>query len=318
METQELEQSAKSIAKKEYGSFLQDRIVSVKPVESNGKWGGLLVKGQEMKKDPFLLNKAKRSYQVPLRDYTLGGGIKPILEDQRKILIKKYEEKFPLGLTEKEFFEQELGIDLNHTSIENNFWRTNRLSRVELTKEGTQLNLNISIDMLKYKILLANKNKIAPSFEEREKRASYEFMIVDENKVVSQKAAEGRIKAQAYAKFNEIISTPASARGFIKSLGRAIPATATEDWIQQQIQDYMETNPKRFLDEINHPHYQGRIFVQNATEIGAIIRKADKRYMLENGAELGDMVDVVNYLADPENSDTKLRIKAQIETANRK
>jgi len=30
-----------------YGSFLQDRIVAIKPVESSGKWSNLLVQGQE-------------------------------------------------------------------------------------------------------------------------------------------------------------------------------------------------------------------------------------------------------------------------------
>ena len=49
-----------------FGTFLQDRIVAVKPVESGGKWSTLLVANQDNKKDPFLYNKAKRSYQVPL------------------------------------------------------------------------------------------------------------------------------------------------------------------------------------------------------------------------------------------------------------
>ena len=38
-----------------YGTFLQDRLVSIKPVESSGKWNNLLVKGQDKKKDPKAL-----------------------------------------------------------------------------------------------------------------------------------------------------------------------------------------------------------------------------------------------------------------------
>jgi hypothetical protein len=68
-----------------YGSFLQDRIVSIKPVESSGKWSNLLVQGQERSKDPFLLNKAKRSYQVPLNSEVGGGGVKIIFDDQNQL-----------------------------------------------------------------------------------------------------------------------------------------------------------------------------------------------------------------------------------------
>ena len=107
-----------------YGSFLQDRIVSVKPVESSGKWSNLLVQGQERSKDPFLLNKAKRSYQVPLNSEVSGGGVKIILDDQKRVKIQKYMESYPNGMTQKEFFEKELGVNLNPTvKQEDNFWR---------------------------------------------------------------------------------------------------------------------------------------------------------------------------------------------------
>jgi hypothetical protein len=167
-----------------YGSFLQDKIVTVKAVESAGKWSNLLVAGQDKTKDPFLLNKVKRSYQVPLNSENKGGGVKIILEDQRRVKIQKYIESYPNGMTEKEFFEKELGVDLNPTMpTDKNFWRSDKRGRVVLTKEGTTLNLNQPLDMLKYKILLSNKTLISPSYEDRMLKASYEFMIVEESKV---------------------------------------------------------------------------------------------------------------------------------------
>ena len=190
--------------KKVYGTFLQDRIVSVKPVESSGKWSNLLVQGQDKSKDPFLLNRVKRSYQVPLNSEMRGGGVKVILDDQRRVLIQKYEESHPNGMTQKEFFEKELGINLNPTLPQDtNFWRTDRRGRVILTKEGTTLNLNLSLDMLKYHILLSNKMLVSPSYDERVLKATYEFMIVDESKVTTKKLEEANVKADAYIKFAE-------------------------------------------------------------------------------------------------------------------
>jgi hypothetical protein len=301
-----------------YGSFLLDKIVTVKPVESGGKWSNLLVAGQDRSKDPFLLNKTKRSYQVPLNSETRGGGVNVILDDQKRVKIQKYMESYPNGMTEKEFFEKELGVDLNPTlAAENNFWRSDRRGRVILTKEGTTLNLNQPLDMLKYKILLSNKTMISPSYEERTLKASYEFMIVEESKVTVKKLEEANLKAQAYTKFAEVTSSKKNTIGFIKSLGRTIPATATEDWLKNEVLTVVENNPQYFLEIVNHPQYNERIFVQEAVEVGAIIRKGEKRYTLDNGAELGELTDVVNYLLNPDNQEVKLRIKAKIDLAKR-
>ena len=304
--------------KKVYGTFLQDRIVSVKPVESSGKWSNLLVQGQDRSKDPFLLNKVKRSYQVPLNSEMRGGGVKVILDDQRRVLIQKYEESFPNGMTQKEFFEKELGVNLNPTLPQDtNFWRTDRRGRVILTKEGTTLNLNLSLDMLKYLILLSNKMLVSPSYDERVLKATYEFMIVDESKVTTKKLEEASVKADAYIKFAEITNSRKATVGFIKSLGRTIPATATDEWLKNEVLNVVDTNPKYFLEIVNHPQYQERIFVQEATEAGAIIRKGEKRYTLDNGSELGDLTDVINYLLNPDNQEVKMRIKAKIELAKK-
>ena len=301
-----------------YGTFLQDRIVAVKPVESSGKWSTLLVQGQDKSKDPFLLNKAKRSYQVPLNSVNLGGGVKVILDDQRRVLIEKYKESHPNGMTQKEFFEKELGVNLNPTlPHDENFWRTDRRGRVTLTKEGTTLNLNNALDMLKYLILLSNKMLISPSYDDRTLKATYEFMIVDESKVTVKKLEEASIKAQAYVKFAEITNSKKATIGFIKSLGRAIPATATEDWLKSEVLTIVDNNPNYFLEIVNHPQYEQRIFVQEAIEAGAIIRKGEKRYTLDNGAELGDLTDTINYLINPDNQEVKLRIKAKVELAKR-
>jgi hypothetical protein len=301
-----------------YGTFLQDRIVAVKPVESSGKWSTLLVSGQDNKKDPFMYNKAKRSYQLPLNNANLGGGVKVILDDQKRVKIQKYMESFPNGMTQKEFFEKELGVNLNPTlKAEENFWRTDRRGRVVMTKEGTTLNLNLSLDMLKYLILIANKSLVSPSYEDRTLKATYEFMIVDESKVTTKKLAEASVKSDAFIKYAEITNSKKATIGFIKSLGRTIPATATEEWMKNEVLNIVDSNPAYFLEIVNHPQYNERIFVQEAVEAGAIIRKGEKRYTLDNGSELGDMTDVINYLLNPDNQEVKLRIKAKIDLAKR-
>jgi len=40
---------------------------------------------------------------------------------------------------------------------------------------------------------------------------------------------------------------------------------------------------------------------------------AENRYVLSNGIEIGDKIDAVNYLQDPENQELRMQIKAKIE-----
>lgn len=311
--------------KKVYGTFLEDRLLAIKPVESSGKWATLLVEGKQKNKDPFMYDKIKRSFQVPLRSQRNGGGVKVILDDQHRVNIIKYKEKFPLGMTQKEFFEQELGADLNPTLAEDaNFWRKHRLGRVIMGKEGIKLNLNQPLDMLKYLILMSNPDKVAPSYDDKDKKATYEFMVVDESKVVSKKIAEATVRAKAYGKFAEITASKAGTFGFIRALGNTIPASVTTDWEKGkdwaigEVLNVVEKDPEKFLSIVNHPQYSERVFVQEAVEAGAIIRKADKRLTLDTGRELGDITDVVNFLLDPENQEVRIRIKSKIELAAKK
>jgi hypothetical protein len=302
-----------------YGSFLEDRIVTVKPVESNGKWKNLLVKGQDMKKEALMYNKTKRSYQVPLRPLREGGGVPAILDDVKRVLIQKYVTKFPEGMTQREFFEKELGVNLGHNNPpETNFWRIEKNGRVMIGKEGLTLNLNRSLDMIKYLVLLSDKSRICPNYEERELKATYEFVLVDESTVTSKRVADATVKAKAFVKFAEVTSSITKAKGFLKSLGRTIPANHTEDWINAEVLTVLENSAEKFLEIVEHPQYNARIFVQEAIEAGAVNKMGDKRYTLDNGVELGDLTDVIAYLSNVENQEVKARIKAKIELANRK
>ena len=72
---------------------------------------------------------------------------------------------------EKACLEQIMNLEYNALSIykkTDNFWDDSNdqaISRVRLTKQDNYLNLSDPEDYIRYKILLANKNYIAPSLE---------------------------------------------------------------------------------------------------------------------------------------------------------
>jgi hypothetical protein len=310
--------TAEKSIKKVYGTFLKDRIVNIKPVESSGKWNTLLVKGQDKNKDPFLYNKVKRSYQVPLNSERRGGGVKVILDNYKKVLIEKYEDEFPEGMTEQQFFEEELGTNLNPMlPREENFWRIDKRGRVTLTKKGLTLNLKQAIDMLRFKVLTSNKMLVSPSYDDRVLKATYEFMVVDEGLVTSRKVEEAELKAKAYTRFAEITSSEDNMIGFIKALGRTIPVNHSKNWLKSEILTVLDNDSSHFLGIVNDPLYDNKIFIQDAVEARAINRMSNKRYTLDTGVELGDLHSTIQYLTDPDNQEVKLRIKSQIEMAKK-
>lgn len=298
-------------------SFLRDERVTVKPIESSGKWSNLLVKGEEMKKEPHLYDKVKRSFQVPLQSGNKGGGIPEVLDSKVTKMIQNHVKKYPNGMTQRQFFEEELGCDLNHTIIENNFWKIDKRSRVTIQKKGLTLDLRQPLDMLKYLILKANPTRVCPNYEQRFTKATYEFMLVDENRIITKKVEEANVTARAWNKYAEIVSSKDKMIGFIKALGRAIPINHTEDWLKAEILSVLEKSPKSFIEIVDHPHYAQKIFVQNALEAGAILKMGDRRYTLDNGIELGDLNDTISYLSDVNNQEVKMRIKAQIELSKK-
>jgi hypothetical protein len=311
-------EKVKTEVKKTYGSFLKDQIVDIKPVESSGKWKNLLASGQDMNKSPFLFNKIKRSFQVPLNSSRKGGGVKIILDDNTKVLIKKYEEQYPEGMTERQFFEKEIGVSLNPSEPkEKNFWRTDKRGRVTLTKEGVTLNLNLTMDMLRYKILLSNENLVAPNYDVRKNKQTYEFMVVDQGKLVSRRVEEADLKSKAFSKYAEITTNLTSMISFIKALGRTVPANYTENWLKGEILTVLENSHSNFLSVVEDPNYELKIFIQNATEVGAIKRMNERRYVLDNGIELGDLYSVIQWISDPDHQETKMRIMSQIEMAKK-
>ena len=90
---------------------------------------------------------------------------------------------------EKKFLEYKLGLEPNALSVHNrtnNFWsdaNEQGVGRVELIKGDNPLDLSEPIDYIKYKILLNNKEQIAPSIQalQDKPKATYKFVIISES-----------------------------------------------------------------------------------------------------------------------------------------
>ena len=101
-------------------------------------------------------------------------------------MLRSGQLKDVLTKEEKAFLESYLGLEDNALSVynvENNFWKK---FKVTVRKDGDSLDLSDGMDYIRYKVLLANTDLIAPSMQALEDRpkSTYEFVLVKENERV--------------------------------------------------------------------------------------------------------------------------------------
>ena len=288
-------------------NWLPKKIIVVKPVQAGARWAELLVKGEDKRNEPFMFNKIKRSYQVPLRPATQGGGLHVLLDNSKRY----YTPQFPNeALTEQEFFEKLLGTNLNPLlPVAENFWRVDKRSRVTMDKRGLRLDLSNVLDNLKEKILRSNKRKIAPSPELQDTRASYEFMLLDESVQVDKLAEIADLKTSAAIRFAEIAQSEKTMLDFIKVKGGGAPHNADAKWLKGEIYKIVEGDPKLFLSYANDPYYNDKVLIYDAVQLGVLRKVKENQYTSDSGATIGSINDVITYINDPQNEIIKLRVQ---------
>ena len=143
--------------------------------------------------------------------------------------------------SEKAFLEEVMGLEYNALSIYkkvDNFWDDSNesgISRVRLTKQDNYLNLADPEDYIRYKILLANKDYIAPSLQtlQDSPKATYQFVIISEGDET--KSAKDNMSAtmKCYKEFGKIENDINTLRVIVETIdGRPTAPTAKLEFLQ--------------------------------------------------------------------------------------
>lgn len=297
-------------------NYLEDRKVTIRPIPGNGEWSSILQNGDIVKEEPFILKKAKRGYQIP---FARGGGLVKIFDNFNAHYTVQFPEE---RMTEQAFFEKVMGTDLNPLTVTNtvtgvvNFWKDDIRSRIILTRDSKTLDLSDPSQMIQYRVAMAQDN-IANSWEERF-NGLFDFVIVDEDRVVSRRLEETQDKSDAYAELAKLIASETKMRNFIKATGKSIPMKAREPWLKDQIITTLESDYKKFLMIVKDDLFHDKVFIADALRVQALIKLSSKRYALDNGKEIGTIEDMAHYLRNPNQQELRIRIKGQIERVDDK
>ena len=229
--------------------------------------------------------------------------------------------------SEKAFLEEVMGLEYNALSIYkkvDNFWddsNENGISRVRLTKQDNYLNLADPEDYIRYKILLANKDYIAPSLQalQDSPKATYQFVIISEGDET--KSAKDNMSAtmKCYKEFGKIENDIDTLRVIVETIdGRPTAPTVKLEFLQGRINTLIQADSKIFLRVITDPMLSTKVLIKRAIEAGLISNRGNYLYLKSDNTPLCEVNEeptlniAAKFLNAPKNQEIKFALEAKL------
>lgn len=223
--------------------------------------------------------------------------------------------------TEKACLEEVMGLEYNALSIYNkvdNFWDN---YQVRLTKQDNFLNLADPDDYIKYKVLLANKDLIAPSLQDLEDhpKATYQFVIIHENEESQASKKKMNATMQAYMEFGKIQENADILRIIIETIdGRPTSKNSKIEFLQEKVGKLIQADSRLFVKVATDPLLSTKVLIKKAIEGGLISNRGGMLYLKADGTPLcGDNEEptlniAAKYLNMPKHQDLKFSLEAKL------
>jgi hypothetical protein len=217
---------------------------------------------------------------------------------------------------EKDFLEKAIGFDSNELSVYNKsgllFTRMVRLS-----KDPLNLNLADPHDFIDYRILLSNKDLIAPSIKDKTKKGTYKYYIEDEDDIVSAKKEVSNTSQLAWKAYGKMEDDKDRLIAFLKVYGQLfnkpfqkIAANTKITTLQAQVTSIIEDKMKDFVSIAESEDFDVILTIAEAVEKG-IIKKENGKYT-GGGIPVQGLSDTIKYLKAPINQEALIMLEQQI------
>lgn len=228
---------------------------------------------------------------------------------------------------EKAFLEYIMKLEVNALSVykkNDNFWddsNDNGISKVRLTKQDNYLNLADPEDYIRYKILLANKNYIAPSLEalQDSPKASYQFVIISEGDETKNAKANMSTTMKCYKEFGKIEDNSDILKVIIETIdGRPLAANTKLEFMQTRANDLIQADSRLFLKVITDPMLPTKVLIKKSIEAGLISKRGDYLYLRSDNTPLCEVNEeptlssAAKYLNNPKYQEVKFSLEAKL------
>ena len=227
--------------------------------------------------------------------------------------------------SEMAFLEEYLGMDKGTLSVykkQDNFWsdaNPQGINKVRLRKQDNYLDLSVPEDYIRYKILLANKDFIAPSIQalEDKPKATYQYVIIAGSEQVSSAKKNMDITRECYMEFGKIEKDVETLMTVVELLdGRNVAPNTSIDFLHTRIDAFIQSNPKSFLKTVKDETLPTKVLIRRSINTGGIIKRGDYLYLKSDGKPLCEdkeepvLSTAVKFLNNPRNQAIKLGLEA--------
>lgn len=219
---------------------------------------------------------------------------------------------------EKAFLEKELnGINL---SVYGDFWST---FYVSLWKDDANNRFDLSdpMDYVSVKLLESLKNDIAPSWDSRNQKGTYQFVITRAEEEFKEKKAKLDSKKQAWKIYGKIEDDREKLIGILKLLtNQPISVDSKLDWIQGKVEEHLDKAPYSFLSIVTDKSFDTKVLINKAVDSRIIIRNSNK-YETVDGLQLCENKEIpsfdnaVKYLDNPKNQEVRSLLEARVDNS---
>lgn len=229
-----------------------------------------------------------------------------------------------LTTNEKNYLEYIMGLPANALSVHrkvDNFW-SNRL--VRLRKQDNYFDLSIPEEYINYKILLANKDRIAPSLEVYEKYPleTYEYYIIEEGSDAKLASKKTNRTYECYTEYGAIRDNWDKLRLVVEQLtGKAVSPKQKIEWLQEQVGELIQNEPARFLDCVRDEYLDIKILLKKAIDAGIIYRRGEYYFLRDNNEPLCNPNEdptfntAAKFIGLPKNQELRFAIEAKVNKA---
>lgn len=232
-----------------------------------------------------------------------------------------------LTKNEKAYLEHVMGLEPNALSIYKkveNFWDDSNaegISSVTLGKQDNYLNLAKPDDYIRYKILLANKDSIAPSKEEylRNPKPTYQYYILVEGEEDSLEADNMEATIKCYELLNKLKDHKGQLRVVAETLiGKRMVGSVQVKWVMTECNKVIKRNPKAFLKVAEDDLLPAKVLIRSGVEEGVVSYRNGLYYLTEGNVPLckdgenPDLTTAAIFIGMPKNQQIKFMIEERV------
>jgi hypothetical protein len=223
---------------------------------------------------------------------------------------------------ELDFLSNELNEDLG---VNANFWKEFSKDKsgtpygifpICLRKEGALFNKNNALDYIKIRVLEDN-DIIANNQEEVTQRQGCRFVLISEKDMYKKETAGRNFKKAAYKLYEKYENDIEVLRYTLRSFNKSVDMNSKIDFLQNEVWNKMEENPKVFVTTLEDKHLKTKILISDFLNY-ELINKNDNLYYDLSGkklsldSEIPDLEGAARYLDSGVGGEFRLGLEAKV------